>query len=78
MHVEGTVLLVSGNCPNLTFVVRATTVVGSASTRYDKKCDDLRIGRQVEVDGVTQANGSVRATRVEIKKDDKDDDDDEQ
>ena len=73
MHVEGVALGLSGKCPNVTFLVGVNTVVGDRSTDYDKKCDDLRNGRSVEVDGRRQSNGSIAATRIEIPKDDDDD-----
>ena len=70
MHIDGSVLTLTGKCPNLTFIVRTTLVTTSSATTFSGgKCDDVKNGKQVAVDGTTQSNGSVKATRVTISKD---------
>jgi hypothetical protein len=71
-HLEGTVLLLSGHCPNLRFTVEATAVVTDGSTEFRKKgsCGDLSNGDGVTVDGVR--NGVVvlaQTIQIERKKD---------
>jgi len=58
----------SGRCPDLTFKARNYTVVTDKSTDYSKKsdCGDVRNGRDVSVSGVTQSNGTVRATKIGV------------
>lgn len=70
MHVEGGVLTLTGKCPSLTFIVGTTLVSTSSATTFSGgKCDDVKNGKQVAVDGTRQANGSVKATKVTISKD---------
>jgi hypothetical protein len=70
VHVEGVVLFVSGDCPDLTFLVGIRRIVTDRNTDFNKKndCGDLRNGRSVAVDGLDQGN-SVLATKIELKKD---------
>src|ERR1700730_2330025 len=66
--VDGTIVRVSGRCPNVTFIIRTTTIVGASSTDYHKgACGDLRIGADVAVTGTIQTDHTVRATRIELK-----------
>jgi hypothetical protein len=66
-EVEGRVSQLSGGCPNLTFRVKNTTVTTDASTRWDDgRCDDLRNGSEVEVEG-WRAGSLVHAIEVEIE-----------
>jgi hypothetical protein len=66
VKVEGKVSTLSGACPNLTFVVKDTKVTTSGSTKFKGgACDKLRNGDDVEVRGISQADGSVQATEVE-------------
>lgn len=67
----GTVSGVTGRCPNVTFTVGKQQVVVDGSTQYKKSdCTDLRNGHSVTDKGITQTNGSVRATQIEVKDDD--------
>ena len=65
---EGTISGLSGHCPNLTFSAGGRTIVADGSTSYSghTKCDDVRNGRSVSGEGDVQANGTVKATRVEV------------
>jgi len=67
VEFDGTVNGLSGQCPNISFSAGGTRVVGDGSTDYKKSdCRDLRNGRDVSIKGVTQADGSVRADRIEV------------
>ena len=52
----------------MTFKVRNYTIVTDGSTDYSKKsdCSDLRNGRGVDGKGITQSNGTVRATKIGV------------
>jgi hypothetical protein len=64
------VTAVSGKCPDLTFTVSGSRVVTDKSTDYKKSdCKDVRADRSVTVEGNRQPDGTVRATRIEVKKD---------
>jgi hypothetical protein len=48
-------------------LARGARVVADRSTDYKKSgCGDLRDGRGVSIKGVTQADGSVHADRIEV------------
>ena len=65
-EVRGTVSLLIGVCPGLTFTVAGTQVVTNAATQFeDVSCGGLQNQMFVEVDGVRRNDGSVLATRVE-------------
>ena len=68
VHLDGTVRLLVGSCPNLQFVVNDTLVVTDESTDYPKKpsCEDMRSGVHVVVDGLRDG-AVVRAQTIEIK-----------
>jgi hypothetical protein len=58
---------VSGKCPDLTFSARGYTIVTDRSTGYkESECGDVRNGRDVSGSGVTQSNGTVRATKIAV------------
>jgi hypothetical protein len=61
--------LVSGTaCPTLQFVVGGVTVKTSAATSFeDGTCADIIVGTKVEAKGARQTDGSVLASRIEIK-----------
>jgi hypothetical protein len=68
-QVDGSIAMLSGHCPNVTFVVHATIVVAGSSTEYRKgNCGDLRNRTDVTVTGTVQPNQSLLATRIELKK----------
>jgi hypothetical protein len=79
-EVEGPVATVTGTCPAITVTVTGKpSVVTSATTEFRKGvCADVQPGTRVHIRGTLQANGTVAATRVDIKKgEDEDADDDE-
>jgi hypothetical protein len=67
---DGSLSNLAGKCPNVTFTVGGTLIAADSSTDYNKKseCDDLRAGRTVSGEGITQANGTVKATKLDVKK----------
>ncbi|HYM21700.1 MAG TPA: DUF5666 domain-containing protein, partial [Vicinamibacterales bacterium] len=66
--VEGVLSALTGSCPAVTFRVSTKTVVTNTSTKYeDTTCATLSTAGRVEVEGTTQSNGSLLATKVERK-----------
>ena len=65
---EGTIFGLSGRCPNLTLNVSGRTIVTDGSTNYPKhvKCNDVHSGQTVAGEGDVQANGTIKATRLEV------------
>jgi len=64
---DGVVINLSGRCPAVTFVVGLTAITADDATDYRRSgCSDLRNGRRVKGEGVTQSNGTVKATRLEV------------
>jgi hypothetical protein len=58
-----------GTCPAMRFTVQKTLVRVTGSTRYTKgSCKDLRNGKEVDLAGEVQSDGSVTATSIEVKK----------
>jgi hypothetical protein len=68
VEFDGTVSNLSGRCPDVAFSSGGYSVSADGSTDYKKKsdCGDLREGRRISVEGVTQANGTVRAKKIEV------------
>lgn len=67
---DGTISNTSGMCPNVSFIARGFTVTADGGTDYRKSnCSDVRDGRRVKVNGLTQPNGTVYATRLEVDSD---------
>ena len=67
-QVDGTIVKISGRCPNVTFVIRTTTIVTDGSTGYGNgDCGDLGIRLDVAVTGTVQPDRTVRATRIESR-----------
>jgi len=67
-ELKGTVAAFSGaaTCPAATFMIGTTKVTTSATTVFDDvTCATLANGAIVEVEGTTQADGSILATKVE-------------
>jgi len=65
-EIEGSIVTLSGACPNLTFKINTTTVKTNASTKFDDtSCTALKAGNKVEVKGTVQADKSILATQVE-------------
>jgi hypothetical protein len=63
-EIEGSVGGLKGTCPAVTFGVNGFNVATTASTTFTPACAELKSGNKVRVRGVTQADGSVRATSV--------------
>ena len=59
---SGVVSGLTGACPNITFSLRA----GDATRFEDGTCARVRNSVRVEVHGERQADGSIRATRIEL------------
>src|SRR5678816_3488143 len=58
-EVRGTVSLLIGTCPGLTFTVAGTRVVTNAATRFEGgTCSTLRNEMFVEVEGIRRSDGS--------------------
>jgi hypothetical protein len=65
---EGIVLLLSGECPNITFLASGQAVVTNGQTEFRKgRCRDLSLGDFVRVRGTTTAGNPVLAERVEFR-----------
>jgi len=57
----------------MTFVVDGRTVATDGDTEFEKRsCGSLGNGVRVEVKGRLQSDGTVRASKVDVKKDDDD------
>jgi hypothetical protein len=72
--IEGSLGGLKGTCPVINFGVNGYTVKTSAATTYypavpapGAKCEDLKSGIKVEVEGKRQADGSVLAEKVTKK-----------
>jgi len=72
--IEGSLGGLKGTCPVINFGVNGYTVKTSAATTYypavpapGAKCEDLKSGTKVEVEGKRQADGSVLAEKVTKK-----------
>jgi len=72
--IEGSLGGLKGSCPVISFGVNGYTVKTSAATTYypdvpapGAKCEDLKSGTKVEVEGKRQSDGSVLAEKVTKK-----------
>ena len=72
--IEGSLGGLKGTCPVINFGVNGYTVKTSAATKYypdvpapGAKCEDLKSGTKVEVEGKRQSDGSVLAEKVTKK-----------
>ena len=63
-EIEGSIGGLKGTCPAVTFGVNGFNIATTASTTFAPACGELKSGNKVRVRGVTQADGSVRATSV--------------
>ncbi len=63
-----TSLVVGTACPTLQFVVEGITIKTSAATAFEGgTCLDIKAGTKVGAKGTRQADGSVLASRIQIK-----------
>jgi len=65
--VSGTVLTVTGRCPDLTFTIPGSTVTTNRDTKFDGgKCGNVKTGRLVAVQGTRASNGVIAADVVKF------------
>jgi hypothetical protein len=71
---EGTILTLSGSCPNVSFLAAGRFVATNGNTDYRQgRCRDLSFGDRVRVRGAATQGNPVIAERIEFK--DRNDDD---
>jgi hypothetical protein len=63
-EIEGSIGGLSGSCPSVSFKVNGYSVTTTGTTMFDAPCASLRGGMKVKVNGIKQADDSVRATRI--------------
>jgi hypothetical protein len=64
-QIQGSVGGLKGSCPSVTFGVNGYSIATNGSTTFSgTTCSALKSGDKVTVDGTTQADGSVLATKV--------------
>jgi hypothetical protein len=67
--LTGVVSDLGGTCPAVTFVVDRTRVTTTASTTFQRgNCRHVENGLSVQVTGLRQADGSVQAQTVELRR----------
>ena len=72
VSLSGALSSLSGSCPAIRFTVSARLIVSDKNTDYSHGgCKDISNGDTVKVDGTTQSDGTVLATRIEITKNEK-------
>jgi hypothetical protein len=68
-EVEGPIASMSSGCPAPTFVVGTMTVMTNSLTVFDDiTCGDLAVGLDIEAKGARQEDGSLLATRIELRR----------
>jgi len=78
-EVHGIVRSLAGACPTLRLSVESQIVTTTASTEFSHGgCAAVRVGSSVEVKGAAQADGSVAASRLEIRGEPDENDDNEE
>jgi len=69
VSVSGVLSLLTGTCPNIRFAAGARLIGADKNTDYRHGgCKDISNGDTIQVDGITQSDGSVLATKIEITK----------
>ena len=69
IELSGKVGDVEGSCPNLRFELSGRRVWTTNETDFSHgPCKDLKRGKEIDMRGEVQADGSVLATRIEFKK----------
>jgi len=67
VELHGTVSLLAGTCPAVTFTVQSTTVSSTTTTVFDHiTCATLKNDSKVVVKGSKQVDGTVRATTIAL------------
>ena len=75
IELKGRIGVVLGACPDVAFGLAGRLAYTTAQTEFRKgECSHLRFGTSVKLDGREMPNGSVRADRIEIDRNDDDDD----
>ena len=70
VRISGTVSRKGGDCPSITFTVNGVSVVTTAETAFvADRCDRVRNGAEVIVEGLQQPGQPVVATRVIVTDD---------
>jgi hypothetical protein len=70
-EVEGKVSMLSGSCPLVTFTIKTTKVITTATTQFTGGlCSQLTNSVSAEVTGVRNPDGSITATRVTAERND--------
>jgi hypothetical protein len=73
LDFAGTIFGLSGRCPDVAFTIGLARITADNSTDFNKsKCGDLRDGRSASGHGVLQLTGTIKATQIEVRKDDHD------
>lgn len=68
VEFEGVVLLLSGNCPNISLLVSERGVVTNGRTEYKRgRCRDLSVGDHIKVRGTVVTGNPVTAERIEFR-----------
>jgi hypothetical protein len=69
VSLSGVISGSTGTCPSVTFTVQSTKVTVNNSTTFSETscADGTKNGANVEVKGTKQTDGSVLATRVQLK-----------
>ena len=67
ISLSGLLSSLAGSCPSIRFTAGARLIVADRNTDYSHGgCKDISNGDTVKVDGTTQSDGTVLATRIEI------------
>jgi hypothetical protein len=71
VEFEGTLLLLTGSCPSVSFWAAGRFVIANDRTDFKRgNCRDLSLGDRVKVRGTTTGGGPVYATKIEFRDDD--------
>ena len=63
-EIEGSMGGLKGTCPTLSFSVNGYKVTTDAGTTFTPECSTFKSGTKATVNGVMQADGSIKATSV--------------
>jgi len=67
VDIAGAVSALVAGCPTLTFTLNGRTVNATSATSYSRgSCSSMANGKQVEVRGLVQSNGSIAAQTISI------------
>ena len=64
VQISGSMGGLKGTCPSIQFVLNGSSIFTDATTVFTSACSTLKSGTKVTVNGVTQADGTVKATMV--------------